>query len=109
MADKQSEQGAGLYIETHPEQSEPAITHVPHGKYGLSRETLLVSLKSQKGHCAICGKRKYLILDHNHENWQARGYVCQRCNILVAGHENKELNVKISKYLDNPPLAQFYT
>lgn len=83
-------------------------THVHCGKWGLSQEILAAALKRLNGHCSLCGKKIYLILDHDHKTKKARGYICQRCNILVAGHENKQLNVKIEQYLDKPPLSEFY-
>ena len=38
-------------------------------------------LKEQNGKCAICGKKKKLLLDHLHSSGKRRGLLCNRCNI----------------------------
>lgn len=36
----------------------------------------------QGGQCAICGKRKPLVTDHDHRSGLIRGLLCRSCNIL---------------------------
>ena len=78
-------------------------------KYGLSPEQQDDLLKRQGNQCWTCGKKSDLVLDHDHKTGKARGYVCGRCNFHIIGHEDKELSIKIDKYLENPPVNRFFT
>lgn len=77
-------------------------------KYGLSTDKLQAIFKKQDRRCAICGVKQQLVLDHDHATKKARGYLCRRCNILLAGFDNPKLAERIRDYLDNPPATEFY-
>ena len=50
--------------------------------YGLEKEEYLALVTSQKGRCAICNKRRKLVVDHCHTHGYVRG---QHCNTGI-GH-----------------------
>lgn len=67
------------------------------------RENLAGRKKSER--CEICGAlgkdlKKGLCFDHSHTTNKFRGWICQRCN-LVLGHvkDDTELLIKLTKYL----------
>lgn len=39
------------------------------------------------GPCELCRKRKNLKQDHDHETGEARGWLCNRCNIMLGWWE----------------------
>jgi hypothetical protein len=39
--------------------------------------------QSQNRVCAICGRRKSLVVDHAHDTRMVRGLLCFRCNFLI--------------------------
>lgn len=80
-----------------------------YAKHGLSPQQQDDLLQQQRNQCWTCGKKTDLVLDHDHKTGKARGYVCGRCNLFIAGHEDKELSVKIDKYLYNPPASKYFT
>jgi len=61
--------------------------------------------------CHICGRRSYLLVDHDHRTHLIRGLLCDCCNRLVGRHEHglfipNTIRVKIARYLASPPCAQ---
>lgn len=59
--------------------------------------------KIQGGRCAICGRKLFLVLDHNHKTGQARGYLCRGCNTKLSGFDNPVFVAQATEYLKNPP------
>lgn len=49
-------------------------------KYGLTKEDIADRTQKQGGVCAICRKRSFVYVDHNHETGKVRGLLCQQCN-----------------------------
>ncbi len=84
-------------------------TRIDCGKYGLSIDNLRTGLKESNGRCAICDRKQYLVLDHDHKTKRARGYICRGCNNRLAGLDDKKFMTAATRYLKNPPLEQFYT
>jgi hypothetical protein len=70
--------------------------------------------QAQRNHCAVCGrhatqltgKRRRLCLDHNHDNGQVRGLLCNTCNSGTGITDSVELLRKKIEYLQNPPAVQ---
>ena len=51
-------------------------------KYGISLENYENLVIKQKGQCAICGKIKKLVIDHQHNGTpNVRGLLCINCNV----------------------------
>lgn len=44
------------------------------------RDTLSLE---QSGLCAVCGRRRKLVLDHNHDTDETRRALCTPCNTLL--------------------------
>lgn len=53
-------------------------------KYGTTFEELKELRKKYKC-CPICGRKKKLVVDHNHKTKAIRGLICTNCNSLL-GH-----------------------
>jgi len=55
-------------------------------EYGLTHDEYMALLDGQGDVCAICGdsgQRRALAVDHDHENGQVRGLLCDRCNPML--------------------------
>lgn len=55
--------------------------------YGITTEQYSELLESQGGGCAICDappptetRKKFLVVDHDHETGKVRGLLCDTCN-----------------------------
>lgn len=79
-------------------------TTITTDKYGLNlaqQRELLTTIQHKC--CGICGQRRYLVLDHDHQTNKARGYLCRGCNAKLAGIDNMEFMRHAKEFLDNPP------
>lgn len=78
--------------------------HTPHTiKYGLSVEQQKILKGKQEFRCALCNKKRYLVLDHDHDTGKARGYLCRGCNTKLSGFDDVEFVHKATAYLQSPP------
>lgn len=57
----------------------------------------------QDGRCAICGKNRELVCDHDHETGLVRGWLCRSCNTTEG--TNQEPDTIFARYRDRPPAA----
>jgi len=81
-------------------------------RYGIAIRDVLALLEKQGGVCAICGKmpepgkRKGLVVDHDHETELVRGLLCDACNTgLGFFKDNIELLLAAIRYLiDHQPI-----
>lgn len=71
--------------------------------YDLLWPQVLELRKIQGGRCAICGRKLYLVLDHDHRTNKARGYLCRGCNTKLSGFDNPVFVAQANEYLKNPP------
>jgi hypothetical protein len=65
-------------------------------KYGLEKETLGQMLKFD---CGICGGRKRLVIDHDHDTGAVRGVLCDKCNKGLGFFQTEEMLQKAIGYL----------
>ena len=63
-------------------------------RYGITLNKLKEEKKRQKYLCAICGRKKKLMVDHCHVNKQFRGLLCHNCNC------------GLGQFKDNPALLE---
>lgn len=49
-------------------------------KYNISQDDYDKLHEAQGGRCAICGKKKRLVVDHDHDTGEVRGLLCGNCN-----------------------------
>lgn len=76
-------------------------TVITHPLYGLSKSQQVALLKLQDKRCALCGQRRFLVLDHDHTTNKARGYLCRSCIAKLSGLDS--FTHKATTYLQNPP------
>jgi hypothetical protein len=57
----------------------------------------------QDGRCAICGKVRDLVCDHDHETGLVRGWLCRSCNTTEG--TNHEPGTIFARYRERPPAA----
>jgi hypothetical protein len=57
----------------------------------------------QAGRCAICGKARELVCDHDHATGLVRGWLCHSCNITEG--TNQEPDTIFARYRERPPTA----
>ncbi len=74
-------------------------------RYGLTRIEQVALLEGQDKKCKLCevelemfDGRKGGFVDHNHKTGEVRGILCNRCNTVVGGLENANLE-KILEYI----------
>jgi len=72
-------------------------------RFGITLEQLEVMAMEQGNACAICGKKRLLIIDHDHASRIIRGLLCRGCNSKLGWLEN--FNSQIAGYLDNGRLS----
>lgn len=77
------------------------------GRYRLADSEFQKLLELQREKCAVCGEKKSLYIDHDHETGLVRGLVCQSCNILLGWIENP-LRAKAESYLQNFPAKKIF-
>lgn len=77
-------------------------------RYKLNRLDMLKLLDSQNNECKLCNSKLEMFVgrnggfvDHCHTTGKVRGILCNRCNTVVGGLENKDIGDinKILKYI----------
>lgn len=50
--------------------------------------------------CSICNSKEKIVYDHNHKTNQFRGYICQKCNLMLGfARDNIDILAKGANYL----------
>ena len=65
--------------EKHPKQKDWKTDHQTKKRYGVDVETYKQRMASRTS-CEICGSKKELCYDHDHETMEFRGVLCRGCN-----------------------------
>jgi len=104
-----------------PERISPPIHNRPANKYietrgasgrtsgysnswrGLTKKQIDKLQEIHNNKCAICNKKRFLVLDHDHKTGKVRGYLCRGCNTKLSGFDNPEFVKRATEYLKNPP------
>lgn len=60
-----------------------APSHHRKHRYGLGEVEYQKLLQKQNNGCALCGQKKRLCVDHNHNTGKVRGLLCHGCNIDI--------------------------
>ena len=69
-------------------------------RYKMNRLDMIALHESQDCKCALCDKELKLFtgrtggfIDHCHTTGKVRGVLCNRCNTVVGGLENKDIGI----------------
>lgn len=63
----------------HTKSKDWKTDHQTKKRYGIDLETYKQRMAS-KTSCEICGSKKELCYDHNHNTMEFRGVLCRKCN-----------------------------
>lgn len=75
-------------------------------KYGLTPEEFSYLHMYQTGVCAICRKKRTLVIDHDHKTLRTRGLLCGSCNrALGLLQDNPKILRAALSYLEVPPIV----
>ena len=68
--------------------------------YGITQQDYERMYYEQNGKCAICGKEKKLVVDHDHQTGRIRGLLCHRCNSHLGYiNDSPDILLKTISYL----------
>lgn len=71
-------------------------------RYGITNEERQRMFVAQNGLCAICRKRKAVVVDHDHTSGKIRGLLCMGCNTAIAiFFEDPEVFDRAKEYIAN--------
>jgi hypothetical protein len=74
-------------------------------RYGLTEDQFHAMEAAQDGRCAICGKKRRLVVDHCHASGKVRGLLCSPCNLAVGFMESAGWLQSAQAYLLDHPAA----
>lgn len=105
--DKYSKSGKSTYCIKHSQERGRNNWYKPKTQdnmlrklYGISLEEYSILREVQKDCCALCGMKKKLVVDHDHNTGRVRGLLCQGCNVTVGMIETyPSLAKKIKEYI----------
>lgn len=70
-------------------------------EYNLTVEQVQEMKESQDHKCLICGKTKFLVVDHCHTNNRVRGMLCSTCNSAIGFFdEDEDIFLSAIKYIN---------
>lgn len=67
-----------------PKYARSKLARKLNRKYGITIEERDRMISVQKHCCAICGKKRKLVVDHCHSTGVVRGMLCDGCNTAIA-------------------------
>jgi hypothetical protein len=71
--------------------------HYYQRHYGVDQQFIEQLKKKQRYRCKLCGNKRKLVLDHDHNTDYIRGLLCTPCNVRLGWFENRKN--KILKYI----------
>lgn len=75
-------------------------------QYGLTPKDFMSLLTRQKRRCAICRKRRELVIDHSHKTGRVRGLLCGSCNSgLGMLGDSRAILIRATKYISKKQLT----
>jgi hypothetical protein len=70
-------------------------------KYDITLVEYETMKRSQENKCWICGSKKTLVVDHDHDTGKVRGLLCNLCNTSLGGFkDNVDSLKKAVEYLE---------
>jgi hypothetical protein len=80
-------------------------------RFGLSEEQFNALWKLSDGACHICrepeSRARRLSLDHDHTTGALRGFLCNRCNMVLGQINDSVATLEAAiRYLKDPPLSK---
>ncbi|MEV7535466.1 endonuclease domain-containing protein [Streptomyces hydrogenans] len=82
------------------ERPTPSLRSAFHGPSRLEEITLFLAFHDER--CAVCGKRRPLVEDHDHHTRLVRGLLCNSCN-GTEGHRRDSGHDRWARYRHMPP------
>ena len=82
-------------------------------RYGISKSQFYEMVEKRKGKCDLCnkvptGKKKTLVVDHNHSTNEIRGLLCNKCNIgLGYLGDSNDIPLRVFNYLQKTNLTVY--
>jgi hypothetical protein len=73
-------------------------------KYGISLERLNDMNTKQGGKCAVCRKKRNLVVDHCHNTGVVRGLLCATCNSLEGLLKDRAFRDRLLSYMESHEL-----
>lgn len=71
-------------------------------QYGVSYEDAKAILEEQGSRCRICRAKKKLVIDHDHETMEFRGFICSHCNTgLGMFFDSPDFLIAAARYLQD--------
>jgi hypothetical protein len=69
--------------------------------YGMTLEQWAAALKTQRGLCDGCHKKRTLLVDHDHSTGLFRAGLCRPCNIILGhAHDDPRVFRRLATYLE---------
>lgn len=84
----------------HKQQPEKRAAHSAYlrkRRYGVTQEQVSLMDEQQQGLCALCQKRPWKAVDHDHQTGRVRGLLCHGCNGALGNLE--QILPRVEQYL----------
>lgn len=88
-------------LKTTPEYQEQRRKRELKHDYGMTQEQYRALSEMQGGKCAICRRKRKLVVDHCHKTGAVRGLLCSACNLGLGNlSDNAAILRRAAAYLD---------
>ena len=99
--DKKNEYARKYHAQNREKHNANALASYYRKKYGITIAERDAMILKQNGLCNICGEKKPLHMDHDHETGKLRAFICLHCNTMLGWAEHigiKKVNQYIERY-----------